>query len=196
MKILAGARIAGADCTLVRSRLHFGGFLREALSAELPSDAFDWGDFRRGGEPVKLAMLSAAAARLDLVGGPDSFATGVLGWNGAGCGEENARFWRDCRANGGTGRGGLFVGTLHSIPVCEAAIALGLHGAAGYLAGEDWARTAEDFLGAYALAGLLMLEISVGKADALWLAPGEAATAAYPTFGACCDDLAKNGIPG
>ena len=196
MKILAGARIAGTGCRLFRSRKSFSGELRDALSAALPPGTVDWGDFRRGGAAVKCAMLAAAAVRLDLGEAADPAATGVLGWNGAGCACENARFWRDCRANGGAGRGGLFVGTLHSIPVCEAAIALGWHGAAGYLAGNDWRRAAEDFLGAYRLTGVLMMELSGDEAAALLLTPGEGKTGPEGRcFRDFCKYLAEHGLP-
>ena len=51
---------------------------------------------------------------------------------------EDSAYWKDYIAHGRRrGRGTLFVDTLASIPLCEVAIALQLHGPAGYLQGKS-----------------------------------------------------------
>ena len=97
MKILCGARVVSGRCELFRSGRTFTGDLKKELAGVLPENRVDWGDCRRGGEPVKLAILAAAAALVDLPVRCEREQTGVLGWNGAGCRTENVRFWRDCR---------------------------------------------------------------------------------------------------
>lgn len=144
MKILGGALMTTdtAFRTLER-RGRFGAFadLNAARKALLTTPGIpqgDLGDFGRGGPAVRKVMLTALLAAWD-AGGELPGDTGVVGWNGDGCTSENLAYWQDYSDCGRTaGRGGLFVSTLPTIPYCEAAIALGCHGAVAYL------RTAED----------------------------------------------------
>lgn len=96
----------------------------------------DSADFRRAGLAVKHAIL--AAAKCAQVAGtawnPNEVT--ILGHDGDACLFSNPAYWQDYTAHGrNRGRGTLFVDTLSSIPICEAAIALRLHGPAGYLHG-------------------------------------------------------------
>ena len=66
-------------------------------------------------------------------GGGDSEYTGFPEGTD-GCRTENLLYFQDYMEHGRCGgRGQLFVGTLPTTPLCEAAIALGLHGPAYYL---------------------------------------------------------------
>ena len=111
--------------------------LRHQLT-ELPEmPAADWTDFGRGSQAVRYLMLAALLTAYDS-GAPLPRDTGVFGWNGSGCTAENLHFWQDYVQNGReTGRGGLFVATLPTIPFCEAAIMLGCHGPAAYFRTES-----------------------------------------------------------
>ena len=138
MKILGGTLIDAANTArLLRRRETFGPCrdLRELRDrvAGLPfvPDG-DLADFGRGSRAARLLMLAALLTAGDS-GGPLPENTAVFGWNGGGCSAENLRFWEDYTANGReSGRGGLFVATLPTIPFCEAAIALGCRGPAAY----------------------------------------------------------------
>lgn len=95
--------------------------------------AADLEDFRRAGHTVRLAQLGAILAASDC---PDWSAadTACIGWNGEGCAQANRTYWDDFLEHGReTGRGTFFVPTLPSIPACEAAITLKIHGPVWYL---------------------------------------------------------------
>lgn len=93
----------------------------------------DLTDFRRAADNVRLAQLAVilcASAISDW--NPDG--TALVGLNGDGCAHNNRRFWDDFAAHGfENGRASLFVPTLPSIPVCEAAIALSIRGPVRYV---------------------------------------------------------------
>ncbi|MDD4098269.1 MAG: hypothetical protein PHC30_05830 [Lentisphaeria bacterium] len=111
--------------------------LRDQIVGLPQSPVRDLGDFRRAGPNAKRAILAALLAAADCGPAWQPETTAVLGWNGDGCATENALFWQDYTANGRTqARGALFVPTLCSVPLCEAAIALGIHGPAVYLQAE------------------------------------------------------------
>ena len=141
MNILAGALLSetagGIVCRTWTRRAVFGSFTdlnaaRLACSKLPDMPEWDAGDFGRGGVAVRRMMLAGVLAAWDF-GGSLPEATGVFGWNGAGCTAENLRYWQDYTANGReTGRGGLFVATLPTIPYCEAAIALHCRGPVAY----------------------------------------------------------------
>ena len=129
MKILAGTTIdASNTARFLRRRETIGPCrdLRELRDriAELPFvPTGDLADFGRGGPAARLLMLAALLTAGDR-GEALSESVGIFGWNGRGCTAENLRFWQDYTANGReSGRGGLFVATLPTIPFCEAAIA-------------------------------------------------------------------------
>ena len=112
------------------------GSAREELIASGVLSAEDSADFRRASLTVKHAIL--AAARLKEAAGmawhPEEIT--IIGTGGDGVRFSNPAYWQDYVTHGSRrGRGALFVDTLASIPLCEVAIALRLHGAAGYLAG-------------------------------------------------------------
>ena len=193
MKVEGGARVFRDEIRLLRSRRHLAAAGLDALKRLLAAAAetADWADFRRAGDAVKLTMLAAVGALSDAGGmGHDHVRFGILGGNGAGCGGENAHFWSDYVENERMGRGGLFVGTLNSIPVCEAAIALGAHGAAGYVSGDDWEQAAAAFLRGNRLSRLLLVETGPARADALLLAPSETSLrSGGGEFGNFCDRI-------
>lgn len=101
------------------------------------SDEFvqgDLADFRRTADNVRLAQLGTilCASCFKDKWSPDG--TALIGCNGDGCALNNRLFWNDFTAHGrDNGRASLFVPTLPSIPVCEAAITLGIHGPVRYL---------------------------------------------------------------
>ena len=93
-------------------------------------------------------MLTALLAAWDAQNGLSQEA-GVLGWNGDGCTAENRKYWHDYTDCGRTsGRGGLFVATLPTIPYCEAAIALGCRGMVAYFRTGDSAARLWEILAA------------------------------------------------
>ncbi len=90
-------------------------------------------DFRRGCAKVRFAMLGATAALFD-AGIPPSDRIALIGAGTDGSRTENLVYFQDYTEHGRDGgRGQLFVGTLPTTPLCEAAIALSLHGPAFYL---------------------------------------------------------------
>lgn len=91
----------------------------------------DLEDFRRACDPVRLAQLGALLTASDLADwSPNQ--TALIGWNGCGCTQANQKYWDDYLQHGReTGRGTLFVPTLPSIPMCEAAITLKFRGRCG-----------------------------------------------------------------
>ncbi|NLF61019.1 MAG: hypothetical protein GX574_07675 [Lentisphaerae bacterium] len=144
MTIIGQATITATTASALQSGLAFAftdlSDLRDQITSRPECPSCDLSDFRRAGPNVKRAILVAILAAIDC--GPQwrPDATALLGWNGEGCAAENALFWQDYVANGRTqGRGALFVPTLCSIPLCEAAITLGIHGPAAYLHGPDLA---------------------------------------------------------
>lgn len=138
MKIVSGTLIdASNSARLLRRGETIGPFddlkaMRDAVAGLSFVPRGDLADFGRGGPAARLLMLAALLTAGD-AGETLPESTGIFGWNGRGCDAENRRFWEDYTANGReSGRGGLFVGTLPSIPFCEAAIALGIRGPAAY----------------------------------------------------------------
>ena len=170
MKCISGALLRENDAKLWSGKRSWNNFaslneLRLQLWDEPGINQLDWEDFGRGAMPVKQIMLGAALTALDA---PeiDWSNCSCIGWNGDGCTRENARYFADYLASGRSGgRGSLFVSTLPSIPVCEAAILLGCHGGGAYFA--TGASTGE-------LAGLLPLHgeryILTGEITAHWCA--------------------------
>ena len=147
MKILAGTVITESlTAKLLKQRKTLGPFadlneMRLHVAGLPGAPAADWSDFGRGGGAVRRMMLAAALTVLDH-GENLPPELGVIGWNGDGCTAENIRFWRDYVGCGReSGRGGLFVATLPTIPFCEAAIAFGWKGPSAYFRTENstWA---------------------------------------------------------
>ena len=98
----------------------------------------DLADFRRAADNVRLAQLATilCASNLGYKWSPEG--TALIGVNGDGCALNNRLFWDDFTAHGhDNGRASLFVPTLPSIPVCEAAIALHIQGPVRYIAAES-----------------------------------------------------------
>jgi len=90
-------------------------------------------DFRRGDSVVRRHLLTAILAVAD-AGADSGGNTALLGHSSEGCLKQNRAYFSDYVEYGRQyGKGHLFVGTLPSTPVCEAAIALGFHGAGYYL---------------------------------------------------------------
>ncbi|MCQ2396119.1 MAG: hypothetical protein MJ106_00265 [Lentisphaeria bacterium] len=109
---------------------------RESLIARGVMTAEESADFRRAGLATRHAMLAAAKCAAEAGANWQSDEITVIGIEGDGCKYSNAAYWQDYVVHGrNRGRGTLFVDTLSSIPACEAAIALQLHGPAGYLYG-------------------------------------------------------------
>lgn len=114
------------------------------LLAETPDIVpADLADFRRAADNVRLAQLATLlCASATPQWSPDN--TALIGLNGDGCAHNNRLFWNDFTSHGhDNGRASLFVPTLPSIPVCEAAIALAIRGPVRYLLTADDAQTRE-----------------------------------------------------
>ena len=128
----------------------------------------DLADFRRAADNVRLAQLGTllcASAISDW--SPEG--TALVGINGDGCAHNNRLFWDDFTTHGReSGRAMLFVPTLPSIPVCESAITLGIHGPVRYLKTESDEQTDEllsDMFASDALLRQVMTaEITIDKA--------------------------------
>ena len=90
-------------------------------------------DFRRGDPVVRQHLLAAILAVFDADAGSGGN-TALLSHSREGCLKQNRAYFSDYLQYGRQyGKGHLFVGTLPSTPVCEAAIALRFHGAAYYI---------------------------------------------------------------
>ncbi len=183
MRIIAAAWIDRAGISSRRHGLIASGGelpeLRDALLARFPGN-WKFDNFRRGCRAVKMAQLAAVAAFADAEETIAADRLAVLGWNGAGCAAENEAYWEDYTTHGReSGRGSLFVPTLASAPMAEAAITLGARGGVCYRA-ED--AKATDFLKSlerkFDLEGpeykLLLMEISASEATAVIFAAGGA----------------------
>lgn len=98
----------------------------------------DLADFRRAADNVRLAQLATILCASNLGDKWSSEGTALIGVNGDGCALNNRLFWDDFISHGhDNGRASLFVPTLPSIPVCEAAIALHIQGPVRYIAAES-----------------------------------------------------------
>ena len=146
--------------------------------------AGDLEDFRRAGNAVRLAQLGAILTASEC---PDWSAadTACIGWNGAGCTQANRTYWDDFLEHGReTARGTLFVPTLPSIPACEVAITLKIHGPVWYFSTESDTRmlfaALEDLLeGNPAIRQVLIAEIYAEAACLLLWRPS---ITPLPTF--------------
>ena len=128
----------------------------------------DLADFRRAADNVRLAQLGTILCASAL---PDwsPEGTALIGLNGDGCAHNNRLFWDDFTTHGReSGRATLFVPTLPSIPVCEAAITLGIHGPVRYLKTEADTQTdellADMFASDVLLRQIMTAEITIDKA--------------------------------
>ena len=98
----------------------------------------DLADFRRAADNVRLAQLATILCATNLGDKWSPEGTALIGINGDGCALNNRLFWDDFISHGhDNGRASLFVPTLPSIPVCEAAIALHIQGPVRYIAAES-----------------------------------------------------------
>ena len=142
--------------------------LRQAICDSPDCVQGDLADFRRAADNVRLAQLGTllcASAVSDWT--PEG--TALIGLNGGGCAHNNRLFWDDFTTHGReSGRATLFVPTLPSIPVCEAAITLSIHGPVRYLKTESDAQTNELLADMFATDSLLRqimtVEITIAKA--------------------------------
>ena len=142
--------------------------LRQAICNSPDCVQGDLADFRRAADNVRLAQLGALlCASALLQWNPEG--TALIGLNGGGCAHNNRLFWDDFTTHGReTGRATLFVPTLPSIPVCEAAITLSIHGPVRYLKTESDAQTIELLADMFAsdplLRQIMTAEITIDKA--------------------------------
>jgi len=185
MNVKAGALItANLDVRLLNRRENLGAFpdlkaLRDHLETLDFIPAGDTGDFGRGGPAVRRLILAALLTAGDYGSVPPE-STGIIGWNGDGCAAENRRFWDDYSGSGReSGRGGLFVATLPTIPFCEAAITLGCHGPCAYLRTADSTGVLRETLDAFPRGMYLVGETGAGSV-CLLLVDSAAETADLP----------------
>ena len=142
MKIVSRVHLTENRVVFGSGRADITGFsnLNElrCLLLDMPwSVTGDLDDFGRGSAAVRFAQLGVL-----LLSGDCGFAIpddcAICGWNGRGCLSENIRYFDDYVNNGRvSGRGNLFVATLPTIPYCEAAITLGIHGKTAYFHTEN-----------------------------------------------------------
>ncbi|HBJ96819.1 MAG TPA: hypothetical protein DDZ11_10555, partial [Lentisphaeria bacterium] len=134
---LAGAaRLCGDSLSLRKQELTLTGSipeLQKALSAlpGFPDAGFE--RFRRSSAHAKVHLIAASAAMYD-AGQPRGGNLAVLSCGREGSHEQNLAYYHDYMEFGRTlGRGHLFVGTIPTTAMCEAAILLEAHGPAYYL---------------------------------------------------------------
>ncbi len=138
------------------------------------SDGFvkaDLADFRRAADNVRLSQLCAILCASALGGEWSPGGTAIIGHDGSGCASNNRAFWDDFTSHGrDSGRATLFVPTLPSIPVCEAAIALNIQGPVRYIATETPSMLEEHLLNTFSgdetLRQILTVEIFDDMAEA------------------------------
>lgn len=128
---LCGSRLISAGKHLVLESGDLSGLLSRLLALpNLPRVSTE--DFRRGDSIVRQHLLTAILAVFDADAAPGGN-TAMISHSQEGCLKQNRAYFSDYVQYGRQfGKGHLFVGTLPSTPVCEAAIALGFHGAAYY----------------------------------------------------------------
>jgi len=141
MSVITGIGwITGAEygCVMKKVRQPYAdvGSLRSSLERE---SVFSY-PAKRFGKYDLASQLTCGVAALALYDAGVPYSEdrrqdiGILGTNSDGCLQSNVDFFRDFVANGRTrGRAGLFVYTLPSIPIAEAAIYLRLQGPLLYL---------------------------------------------------------------
>lgn len=129
---LCGLRLTSARKGLLLESGDFSGLLSGLLALPgLPHVSTE--DFRRGDLVVRQHLLTAILAVFD-ADAPSGGNTALISHSRTGCLIQNRAYFSDYVQYGRQyGKGHLFVGTLPSTPVCEAAIALGFHGAAYYV---------------------------------------------------------------
>lgn len=148
------------------------GIYREIVSSKIiPLMRFD--NFRRAGEKARLAMLGSALAFSDAGLNSDGNVA-VIGWGGEESIMENRAYFADYAVNGRfLGRSQLFIGTLPTTPLCEAAICLNLHGPVFYFQSDGGLNSvlaeAESLLSDKSAGQALLLGISCGALLALLL---------------------------
>ena len=166
ISLTEGKARLGSDAGAVREIpfTDLGG-LKQLLTDDTAFVQGDLTDFRRAADNVRLAqlggLLCASAAR---EWSPEG--TALIGLNGNGCAHNNRLYWNDFVVNGrDTGRASLFVPTLPSIPVCEAAITLGIRGPVRYIKTDTEGQTAELLEEMFASDALLRQTMTVEIAD-------------------------------
>ncbi|MFZ2658201.1 MAG: hypothetical protein WAX69_24930 [Victivallales bacterium] len=148
------------------------GIYREIVSSKsIPLMRLD--NFRRAGEKARLAMLGSMLALAD-AGSSTGGSTAIIGWGGEESMTENRAYFTDYAVNGRfLGRSQLFIGTLPSTPLCEAAICLNLHGPVYYFQSDGGLNAvlaeAESLLSSQPAGQALLLGISSGELLALLL---------------------------
>lgn len=136
----------------------------------------NYADYRRGGEKVRQAILGSIAALYD-AGAAPSDSIPILGCGCEGSFAENLLYFDDYTGHGRDGgRGQLFVGTLPTTPLCEAAIALNMHGPAFYIDPGNNREQLRQEIGLCfadpAVSGLLLLEFTGKRLRAFYLERG------------------------
>jgi hypothetical protein len=148
------------------------GIYREVASSEIsPPMRFD--NFRRAGEKARLAVIASLLAFADSglsLGGNIA----IIGWGGEESIMENRAYFTDYAVNGRfLSRSQLFIGTLPTTPICEAAICLNLHGPVFYFHSDGGLGSvlaeAESLLSTRSATQALLLGIKSGTALALLL---------------------------
>ena len=136
-KVSGAAKLCGLRLTSARKNLRMesgdlSGLLASLLSLSgLPRVSTE--DFRRGDAVVRRYLLGAIASVFDADAGSGGN-TALISHSREGCLQQNRAYFSDYIQYGRQyGKGHLFVRTLPSTPVCEAAIALRFHGAAYYV---------------------------------------------------------------
>ena len=129
---LCGLRLMSARKDILLESGGLSGLLSGLLALPgLPGVSTE--DFRRGDPTVRQHLLTAILAVFDADAGSGGN-TALISCSREGCLKQNRAYFSDYVQYGRQyGKGHLFVGTLPSTPVCEAAIALRFHGAAYYV---------------------------------------------------------------
>lgn len=149
--MLKNFRLDSARRGLVLEKESPAELLKELKAVEGVPDT-DCSNFRRGSVKVKEHLIAATALLYDArISGNDK--SSVLCCSRCGSHQQNLDYFQDYVDFGRvSGRGHLFVATIPTTPMCEAAISIGAHGPAYYL------DTADDFDMFYDDAELLLEE--------------------------------------
>lgn len=158
------------------SKNGLAGIYQEIANSEIiPLLRFD--NFRRAGEKARLAVLGSQLAFAD-AGLSAGGNIAVIGWGGEESTMENRAYFNDYAVNGRfLGRSQLFIGTLPTTPLCEAAICLNLHGPVFYFHSDGGIASvlaeAESLLSSQSPRDALLLGIRDGTLLALLLSRTE-----------------------
>lgn len=137
MSVSGYAVISGNQVKTIHNGCRSFGSVKELFQQTAESFRLALPEYKkivRSGDFILQSVCAVGAALLDAGITAPLEQGAILGIGKDGAHRGNLLYWSDYVANGRhDGQGRLFVGTLPSTPVCEAAIIFGIHGTAYYL---------------------------------------------------------------